>query len=224
MKSVLLLSGGIDSSAALRVLKDEGHRIFALSLHYGQRHSKELEFAKRQADTLCEEHQTVDLSALQPLLAGSSQTSAIEVPEGHYSAENMKLTVVPNRNMIMLSIAIGWAVSLKADQVCYAAHAGDHHIYPDCRPEFAEKMDAVAQICDWHPVRLYRPFIHFSKAEIVKKAAALGVDFTQTWSCYKGLEKHCGRCGTCVERQEAFALAKIKDPTIYESDSAQNVS
>jgi 7-cyano-7-deazaguanine synthase len=128
----------------------------------------------------------------------------------------MKQTVVPNRNMIMLAVAIGHAVSLKFDSVAFGAHAGDHAIYPDCRPVFASAMDVVAQLCDWQAIRLLRPFIGYSKADIVRIGHELGVPMQLTWSCYKGGDLHCGKCGTCVERREAFQLAGVSDLTQYE--------
>ena len=125
----------------------------------------------------------------------------------------MKATVVPNRNMIMLAVAGGWAISLRFDRVAFGAHGGDHAIYPDCRAEFADAMDAVLALADWHKIQLVRPFVGITKTDIVTLGAKLGVPFENTWSCYKGTELHCGRCGTCVERREAFHLAGIQDPT-----------
>lgn len=220
--SVILLSGGLDSATAFLELVSQNYEVYALSLHYGQRHSKELEYARKIAKGSAKEHRVVDLSALKPLIDKSSQTGELDVPEGHYTDDSMKQTVVPNRNMIMLSIAIGWAVNLKADSVTYAAHSGDHTIYPDCRPEFASAMDDVASICDWHPVRVYRPFIRMTKTQIVQRAAELGLDFENTWSCYKGLTKHCGICGTCTERREAFAQSGVSDPTLYEFEHSSD--
>jgi 7-cyano-7-deazaguanine synthase len=217
MKVILLASGGLDSTTALYHLKAEGHEVKCLGIDYGQRHDKELKAAQKIADRAGVEYRMVDLSAIQPLLAGSSQTSSeVEVPEGHYTEESMKLTVVPNRNMIMLSIAMGWAVSLKFDAVAYAAHAGDHTIYPDCRPEFVDSMKQAAKLCDWHQLELNSPFNGWSKSEIVKRAVELDAPLDRTWSCYKGNESHCGRCGTCTERREAFKLAGVQDPTRYE--------
>jgi 7-cyano-7-deazaguanine synthase len=139
----------------------------------------------------------------------------VPVPHGHYAAENMKQTVVPNRNMIMLAVAAGWAISEKADRVAYGAHAGDHTIYPDCRPEFAAALGKAIGLADWHHLDLHCPFIKLSKTDIVRLGAQLHVDFAQTWSCYEGGELHCRRCGTCVERKEAFERAGVIDPTKY---------
>ena len=220
MKTVIVYSGGLDSTVLLYHLRASGHELHALSIDYGQRHRCELD---RAAD-LCEElgipHPTADLSAIQPLLAGNSLTSPeIEVAEGHYTEESMKSTVVPNRNMIFLALATGHALSIKAGQVAYAAHSGDHAIYPDCRNEFAEAMAAAIRIADWNPVELVRPFVDWTKADIVRRGAELGVPFARTWSCYKGGAQHCGRCGTCIERREAFDLAEIEDPTPYVADA-----
>jgi 7-cyano-7-deazaguanine synthase len=131
----------------------------------------------------------------------------------------MKTTVVPNRNMILLALATGHALSIGAQQVAYAAHSGDHAIYPDCRNEFADAMARAMALCDWSQVELYRPFVDWTKADIVRRGAELGVPFGQTWSCYKGGNKHCGRCGTCIERREAFDLAGVEDPTNYKPDA-----
>lgn len=190
----------------------------AICVNYGQRHRRELVWAQHQCDVLGVPLQMVDLSVLREVLPGSSQTDdSVPVPEGHYAEESMKATVVPNRNMILLSIAVGHAIAHKLDAVAYGAHAGDHAIYPDCRPEFASAMQDAVALCDWRPVSLLRPFINMTKADIAKLGAELGVDFRFTWSCYKGGDVHCGKCGTCVERREAFELAQVFDSTTYSS-------
>jgi len=215
--TILIYSGGLDSTVLLYRLLASGRTVKALSIDYGQRHRKELISAARFCERLGIEQRIADLSSIAPLLAGSSQTSEIDVPDGHYAEESMKVTVVPNRNMIMLSLAIGWAVSLKYDSVAYAAHAGDHAIYPDCRPEFVDAMIAAAAVANWHPVAIDRPFMDLSKADIVQAGHRLRVPLEETWSCYKGHDVHCGRCGTCVERREAFELAGVPDATQYVS-------
>jgi 7-cyano-7-deazaguanine synthase len=187
----------------------------SLGIDYGQRHRRELAAAEDICRLAGVGHHLADLSAIAPLIGESALTGDIEVPEGHYADETMKQTIVPNRNMIMLAVAIGWAVNLKFDAVAYGAHAGDHPIYPDCRPEFTEAMRQAASLCDWHPVSLLTPFIEKTKGQIVRIGADLGVPFERTWSCYKGGQVHCGRCGTCVERREAFATAGVADPTVY---------
>lgn len=216
MRTILIFSGGLDSTCLLYHLLKNSHEVKCLSFNYGQRHSIELQQAQKIASFAGVEHKICDLLSVWPLLQGSSQTDPrIPVPEGHYAAENMKLTVVPNRNMIMLSIAIGWAVSLKADQVAFGAHTGDHTIYPDCRENFVVAMNSVAQLCDWHPVTIVAPFINLDKAGCVKAGDKADAPFHLTYSCYKGETAHCGKCGACTERKEAFKTAGVPDPTIY---------
>ena len=218
MKIVIIYSGGLDSTTLLYHLQAAGHDVHALSINYGQRHQCELDHAATICADLGIPHPTADISAIRPLLAGSSLTSPeIEVAHGHYTEESMKSTVVPNRNMIFLSVATGHALSINADQIAYAAHSGDHAIYPDCRNDFADAMAAAIRLADWESVELVRPFIDWTKADIVRRAAELNVPFDQTWSCYNGGVEHCGRCGTCVERREAFDLASVDDPTVYAS-------
>ena len=216
MKTVLIYSGGLDSTVLLFDLLADGDSVLALSVDYGQRHRVELEHARRMAQSLGVEWQLADLSGITHLLTGSSLTSAeIAVPHGHYAEGTMKQTVVPNRNMIMLSVAAGWAIARRADRVAYAAHAGDHTIYPDCRPEFAAAVDAAFRLADWREIHLYCPFVTLTKTEIVSRGVQLNVDFGGTWSCYEGGPIHCGRCGTCFERREAFLRAGVPDPTRY---------
>lgn len=225
MKSVILsFSGGLDSTVLLWYLvKQLKVEVRALSVNYGQRHNKELVAASELARIIGVEHKVIDLSVLRSIMGGSSQTSDLAVPLGHYEEESMRQTVVPNRNMILLALAGAWAVSVKADGIAYAAHGGDHAIYPDCRPEFTQAMQAAFQLCDWHKVELYRPFLgvrdispSMTKADIVRMGERLGVPFEKTWSCYQGNSVHCGRCGTDVERREAFQVAGVTDPTTYE--------
>ncbi len=217
MKVVAIFSGGMDSSTMLYQLRSEGHEVKAIGFDYGQRHRVELDAAKAIAAEAKVPYETIDLSSLAPVIAGqSSQVNLeVEVPDGHYTEESMKATVVPNRNMIMLSIAVGHAISLDFDAVAYGAHAGDHAIYPDCRIEFVEAMKHVIALCDWKNVQLLTPFVDVPKDEIARIGDKLEVPFGMTWSCYKGGETHCGTCGTCVERREAFELAGVEDPTRY---------
>jgi 7-cyano-7-deazaguanine synthase len=220
MKSVLIYSGGLDSSVLLYHLRAAGHTVHALSIDYGQRHRCELTHAAEICKAIDVPHQTADLSAIQPLLAGSSLTSPeIEVAEGHYTEESMKSTIVPNRNMILLAIAAGHALSIGAEEIAYAAHSGDHAIYPDCRNEFADAMAEAIRLCDWSTIELSRPFVDWTKADIVRRGAELGLPFEKTWSCYQGGDIHCGRCGTCIERREAFDLAGIPDPSAYAANA-----
>ena len=217
-KVVAIYSGGMDSTVLLYQLVKGGAEVRALSIDYGQRHrDRELAAAKQIAEGLGISREVADIRGISHLLSGSALTSPdIAVPEGHYAEDNMKATVVPNRNMIMLSVAAGYAISLKYDAVAYAAHSGDHAIYPDCRNEFADAVDAAIQLADWHPVKLYRPFVNLTKADIAKLGSELQAPLEQTWSCYNGREQHCGRCGTCIERREALYLAGIDDLTEYE--------
>jgi 7-cyano-7-deazaguanine synthase len=220
MKALVLFSGGLDSTVLATQLKAEGAETRLLSIDYGQRHARELKRAEQIAHALDLPHQVLRLPDLGPLLGGSSLTDEkVELPEGHYAEESMKATVVPNRNMILLALAGGHALSIRFDTIAYAAHAGDHTIYPDCRPEFADAMETALGLADWEKLSLHRPFVHLSKTDLVKKGAELDAPFHLTWSCYAGREIHCGKCGTCVERKEAFALAKIPDPTEYEDST-----
>jgi len=218
MKSVVILSGGMDSTTLIYDVVSQGGEVEALSFNYGQRHSKELSCAAVTCQKLSIPHKVVDLGEVgKELLQGSALTSDIDVPEGHYEEGNMKLTVVPNRNMIMLSLAIGYGVSIKADAVYYGAHSGDHAIYPDCRKEFVEAMQKVATLCDWHELELKAPYLDMDKGDIVIRGVMeLGVPYEDTWTCYKGLEKACGKCGSCQERLEAFEKAGVEDPVTYD--------
>jgi 7-cyano-7-deazaguanine synthase len=218
MKGVIIMSGGLDSTTLLYWVIKEGYEPHVLSFDYGQRHRKELEFAKDTCRKLKVNHKIVDLTNVQELLQGSALTSdAIDVPEEHYSHESQKATVVPNRNAIMLNIAVGYAISIGADKVFYAAHYNDRTIYPDCRWEYVHSQNITAKLANDAPrFEIVAPFVHRTKAEIVRLGAELGVPFEDTWSCYKGGEKPCGVCGTCRERIEAFQLTKLRDPLEYE--------
>lgn len=215
-KVVVIYSGGMDSFTVLnRALKD-GKQVYALSFDYGQRHVKELACAAKVCEELNVPHKVVDISAINQLLAGSSLTDDIEIPEGHYEEESMKSTVVPNRNMILLSLAVGYAVSVEASQVYYGAHSGDHAIYPDCRPEFVLKMNDVCKIANYDAVEIFSPYLEVSKTAILTDGLAMGLDYSNTWTCYNGREHACGKCGACVERLEAFRDNNATDPLTYE--------
>lgn len=243
-KAVAIISGGLDSTTLLYQLVDEGHEVHALSFNYGQRHSRELEYCAETCRKLNVRHDIIDLTGLTYLISNSALTSnitmgvddgygfldvaashrAIEVPDGHYAEETMKQTVVPNRNMIMLSIATGVAVNEGAEYVATGVHSGDHFIYPDCRPAFIEAANKAltianegfgafadevryqASLGDREPF-VFAPYLFWSKSDIAYKALMLNVPLAETWSCYKGEEVHCGRCGTCVERLEAIDIA-----------------
>jgi 7-cyano-7-deazaguanine synthase len=189
-----------------------------LSFDYGQRHVKELESARACARRLGVPHRVVDLRDVGAALSGSALTDDVAVPDGHYAEETMRITVVPNRNAIMLAVAFGMAAAQKAGAVAAAVHGGDHFIYPDCRPGFVAAFQAMqdAALEGYAAVTLWTPYVQGSKADIVRDGARLGVPFAETWSCYKGGARHCGRCGTCVERREAFHLAGAADPTGYD--------
>lgn len=216
MRVLVLLSGGIDSTTLLWQLKSQDHDVLAMAVDYGQRHRVELQAARRVARERLVPFQLVSLHGVFAGAKGSSQVDGdTEVPHGHYEAESMKKTVVPNRNMILLAVATSQALIHNLDAVAYAAHAGDHAIYHDCRPDFVDAMREVISFCDGAAPRLMTPFIDDTKAEIVRIGSQLGVPFELTWSCYEGGAAHCGRCGTCVERREAFELAGIEDPTTW---------
>lgn len=216
---VVIYSGGMDSYTLLQKALAQGWRVDALSFDYGQRHSRELDCARAVTEALGIDHEVVDITGIQNLLAGSALTDSKPVPEGHYEEATMKATVVPNRNMILLSLAIGHAVSRGAEAVWYGAHGGDHAIYPDCRPEFIEQMDRVARVANYEPVRVEAPFMRFTKGQILGEGLAMDLDYSHTWTCYNGREKACGRCGACTERLEAFAAHAITDPLPYEEAS-----
>lgn len=219
-KALVIASGGMDSATLAWHYHSLGYDLHMVGFNYGQRHAKELEFLKKQADTLKADLTIVQMDFMKDLLKGSSLTDdQIEVPDGHYREETMRITVVPNRNAIMLSIAVGIAVANKADVVGTGIHGGDHFIYPDCRPSFFEPFaEAMKQATLGHSVegfKLEAPFVEIGKDDIAEYGNRLGVDYSLTWSCYKGGEIHCGSCGTCFERREAFALAGVNDPTEY---------
>lgn len=215
-KAVVIFSGGMDSFTVLNKVFREGFKVYALSFDYGQRHKKELNYAAKACESLGIHHKIVDISAINQLIGGSSLTSDIDVPEGHYEQESMKSTVVPNRNMILLSMAIGYAVSLDAKQVFYGAHSGDHAIYPDCRPEFVMKMNEVSKIANYEPVKIECPYLDVSKTAILTDGLSMGLDYSLTWTCYNGREQACGKCGACQERLEAFTQNNALDPLAYE--------
>lgn len=215
-KVVVIYSGGMDSFTLLNESLAEGKDVYALSFNYGQKHSKELRFASQVCEQNGVEHKVVDITAIHQLMSGSSLTDDIEIPEGHYEEETMKSTVVPNRNMVLLSLAIAYAVSIKAEAVLFGAHGGDHAIYPDCRTEFVEKMAEVSRIANYEVVDVRAPYIHLDKIQILERGIKLGLDYAQSWTCYNGRERACGKCGACQERLEAFEKNGVTDPLSYE--------
>ena len=216
-KVVVIYSGGMDSFTVLNRALDQGHEVSALSFNYGQRHVRELDVAAKVCEALNVPHKIVDITAINTLLAGSSLTDDIEIPEGHYEESSMKSTVVPNRNMILLSLAIGYAVSEGASAVYYGAHSGDHAIYPDCRPEFVRQMNVVSQLANYEPVEVVAPYLDVDKNAILADGLRMDLNYADTWTCYNGRDKACGKCGACVERLEAFAANGVTDPLPYEA-------
>lgn len=208
----------MDSTTLLYQLLSQGHHVQALGIDYGQRHLKELDAAAGICARERVPFRIADLSPVVGFLAGSALTSPeVEIPSGEYDPESMKVTVVPNRNMLMLAVALAWAISSECDTVAYAAHAGDHEVYPDCRPEFVQALAKTAGLCHYEPIELMAPFLRLTKVDIVRLGARLGVPYDLTWSCYRGEELHCGSCGTCRERANAFARAGVPDPTVYQN-------
>ena len=209
--SVIIVSGGMDSITLLYDHKDE--IALGISFDYGSNHNaREIPFAKMHCERLGIKHITINLDFMHQYFKSSLLDGADAIPEGHY----MKSTVVPFRNGIMLSIAIGIAESNNLDQVFIANHGGDHTIYPDCRPEFIKAIDSAANAGTYNNVKVIAPYTQITKSDIARIGKKLGIDYTETWSCYKGGEIHCGKCGTCVERKEALSEAGIEDCTIYE--------
>ena len=215
MNTVIIFSGGMDSTTLLYDLLACGDSVEAIGINYKQRHGKELSCAEGICKDLGVRLDVLDLSALAQFLTGSSQSDpSIPGPFGAYDAPTMKLTVVPNRNMFMLSVAGAVAIARKADRLAYGAHAGDHTIYPDCRPEFVEAMERSFGLCDWHKLGLYAPYLSMTKGDICKRGEMLGVPYEKTWTCYVGGESPCGQCGACTERIEAFTFAGMADPLV----------
>lgn len=213
--SAIIVSGGMDSITLLYDHKDE--IALGISFDYGSNHNaREIPFAKMHCERLGIKHITINLDFMHQYFKSSLLDGAEAIPEGHYAEDNMKSTFVPFRNGIMLAIAIGIAESNNLDQVFIANHGGDHTIYPDCRPEFINAIDAAATAGTYNNVKVIAPYTKITKSDIARIGKRLGIDYAETWSCYKGGEVHCGKCGTCVERKEALAEAGIEDKTIYE--------
>ncbi len=205
-KTVVVFSGGLDSTTLLYHLIDLAHEVKAISFDYGQRHRKELDSAITIATLLKIDHRIVNVSGLAEIFGSNALTDqAVDVPQGAYSPETMQVTVVPNRNMIMLSIATGWAIALGFDSVAFGAHSGEYTPYPDCQPAFAAALNAATHVCDEFPIETLAPFVRWSKGDIARRGTELHVPFDLTWSCYEGGEEPCGKCSTCIEREEAFS-------------------
>lgn len=214
--TLLVLSGGLDSTTLLYDYADS--IALAVTFQYGSNHNKrEAAFAKYHCDKLGIEHIEIDLAFMGKYFKSSLLDGAEAIPEGNYDEDNMKSTVVPFRNGIMLSVAAGLAESRGLKNVMMANHSGDHAIYPDCRPEFVKAMTAAIEAGTYEGVKLVAPYTDITKADIVSRGAKLGIDYSKTYSCYKGGVHHCGVCGTCRERKEAFTMAGVKDDTIYDA-------
>jgi 7-cyano-7-deazaguanine synthase len=216
MKAVLILSGGMDSTTLLYDLVDQGYDVHAITFGYHQKHKKEISCAKKTCKKLHIPHKIINISVLNDLAPSCLTRNQWEVPEGNYAEDSMKQTVVPNRNMVFLSLAASYAIGIGANHIFYAAHAGDHTIYPDCRPAFVSAMSTAFHLCDWNDVILLAPYLYWTKTDIVKRGISLNVDYSMTWTCYKGGELSCGKCGSCDERLTAFKEAGAKDPLMYE--------
>ena len=212
--SVIIVSGGMDS---VTMLYDYQERIaLAVTFDYGSKHNaKEISFAKLHCQRLGIEHLVIPLGFMEQYFKSSLLKGGEEIPEGHYADENMKSTVVPFRNGIMLAVAAGLAESRGLKHVMMANHSGDHSIYPDCRPQFVDAMSSAISAGTYEGVTLLAPYTNITKGEIAKRGKKLGIDYSETWSCYKGGNLHCGKCGTCIERKEALRDAGIEDPTEY---------
>ncbi len=220
-KAVIIVSGGIDSSTLIYKAVREGYETYALTFIYGQKHKREIESARKVCNTLNVAHKIVDISSLKGVLSGSALTdSGVEIPEVPETAEyyeTLKTTIVPNRNSIFLSIAIGYAVSIGANHVFFGAHHSDRGVYPDCRHEFVEAFQYAERLANDNSLLIVTaPFVNMNKSEIVKMGIDLGVPYKDTWSCYRGGEIHCGVCSSCRERKRAFQEAGVEDPTEYE--------
>jgi 7-cyano-7-deazaguanine synthase len=215
MKILQIFSGGMDSTALLYDFINQGHEVETIWFDYGQKHKKEQLYAKEICNTLKVKLSEVNLEQINKFLTNSSLSGDKEVPDVHYEDEQAISTIVPNRNMMMLSIAVAKAINDKFDAVAFGCHYGDRVVYPDCRIEYTSALQTAIYLADRHLVKLLTPFIDITKADIVTIGEKNKVPWTKTWTCYKGLEKHCGKCPTCIERREAFHLAKVQDPTEY---------
>lgn len=215
--AIMVLSGGLDSTTMLYEYRDE--IALAVSFDYGSNHNKrELAFAQMHCQRLCIRWICIPLEFIGKYFHSSLLEGADAIPEGNYDDENMRSTVVPFRNGIMLAVAAGLAENYDLKRIMLANHAGDHAIYPDCRPEFVQAMSAAIQAGTYEGIKLFAPYTNITKADIAKHGKTMGLNYAETWSCYKGGEVHCGKCGTCTERKEALMLAGIEDPTEYMND------
>ncbi len=222
MNALLICSGGFDSVTLAHRLHASDQLAALLCFDYGQRHQKEIAAARSCAERLNVPFILLDIRSIGQQLSGSALTDDIDVPHGEYNQDNMQLTVVPNRNAIMLTIAFGVAAARKLDTVAIAVHGGDHFVYADCRPEFIDAMASMQRLAlaDQAEVQLFAPYVKADKTAIARDTALYAVPIAETWSCYEGGELHCGRCATCLERIDAVAQAGIVDPTVYAQQEA----
>lgn len=214
--TVIILSGGMDSTVLLAHQLGKGCKVAALSFHYGSKHNdRELAMASATCKRFGILHEIVTLPFIDQLFSSSLLQSGSDIPDGSYDADSMKSTVVPFRNGILIAIAAGYAESICASRLLLGSHSGDHHIYPDCRPEFNSAMSEAIQTGTDGKVSIDFPFATMDKREIGDLGRTLGIDFTTTWTCYRGGELHCGTCGACDERKYALRQDEGLDPTIY---------
>ena len=212
MSSALVVySGGLDSYTLLNKALQNFKKVEAITFDYGQKHKKEIDYAKNNCLELGITHKVIKLD-IADLLSNSALVGDSKIPEGNYDKEKMKQTIVPNRNMIMISIAASLAIKNKLQYLWYAAHAGDHEIYPDCRPEFISKLGEALKICDYHEIIFEAPFEGMTKGEIIKEGLNMDLDYSKAWTCYEGKDNPCGKCSACLERHNAFKMNNIKDP------------
>ena len=216
-KAIIIFSGGLDSTTLLYYLLNKEYELEAISYDYGQKHKKELDCAKEICKDLNIKHNIIDISFIGKHINSSLTQDDQEIPEGHYESENMESTVVYHRNLMMMTIANAIGLSRGILDIAYAAHAGDHIIYPDCRPMFADSAEITLKISSDKKINIIRPFINIDKTDILRIGLNLNVPYEKTWSCYKGNKLSCGKCGTCIERLEAFKKCNIKDPIEYEN-------
>tara|TARA_R100000656_G_scaffold25024_1_gene21908 strand:+ start:255 stop:914 length:660 start_codon:yes stop_codon:yes gene_type:complete len=215
-RGIVIYSGGMDSFTLLNSVIDEGYNASAITFDYGQKHKKEIELAKRFCEGENIEHQVININEVKNLLSGSALIDKTPVPHGHYQDIKMKATVVPNRNMVFLSLATAYAISSGTNSIFFGVHSGDYDIYYDCRPEFVEKMNEINKLIHDTAVQIKTPFIKLNKGNILKKGIELNLDYSLTWTCYEGGDKSCGKCGACVERLEAFSVNLKEDPLEYQ--------
>ena len=212
--SVIITSGGMDSTTMLYEYRDQ--IALAITFDYGStQNGRERQWAITHCQRLGIEHLIIRLDFMHRYFKSALLESPEAIPDGNYNDENMKSTVVPFRNGIMLAIACGIAESHGLRRVMIANHAGDHSIYPDCTAPFVQAMSHAMQAGTYEHIEVFAPYTNISKTDIARHGAALGLDYSETYSCYKGGEHHCGTCGTCTERRKALQDAGIDDKTIY---------